>query len=81
MAERLFGEAESDGCAMRAVASGSTRRSDISRPANPEYLLRRIMIAFDEQTFAKVRMRALHEQTSFAEQIRLLVSVALEQAK
>lgn len=83
MAERLLGAVQSNEkipMKNRSPGKGSIRRSS---PGFPEQYAdtRRIMVAFDEQTFAKVRLRAQCEQTSFAEQIRLLVSVALDQAK
>lgn len=41
--------------------------------------LLRIVCAFDEETFAQIRGRAVKEQTSFAEQVRQLVEWGLEE--
>lgn len=57
---------------MRKPGRGSTRRSSIGFPEQYSGM-RRIVVAFDEETFAQVRDRALSAHTSFAEQIRLLV--------
>lgn len=62
---------------MRLPGKGSTKRSTAGFPEHYADL-RRIMVAFDEETFASVRDRALQAQTSFAEQIRLLVECGLE---
>lgn len=35
--------------------------------------LRRVVVAFDDETFEAIRGRALVEQTSFAEQVRRFV--------
>jgi hypothetical protein len=37
-----------------------------------------IVVSFDPETFAEIRGRAIQQQTSFAEQIRLLVEWGLE---
>jgi hypothetical protein len=63
---------------MRNVGCGSTRRSSAGSPEHYADL-RRIMVAFDEQTFQEIRMLAIERQTSFAEQVRLLVEWGLEQ--
>jgi len=39
---------------------------------------RRIVIGFDEDTFAQIRSRAAAQRTSFAEQARLLIEWGLE---
>ncbi|WP_036291516.1 hypothetical protein [Methylosinus sp. PW1] len=53
----------------------------VRRPAGKGSLYpdgtRRIVIAFDEETFAEVRGIALRENSSFAAQIRQLVEEAL----
>lgn len=40
--------------------------------------LRRIVIGFDDETFAQIRQRATREKSSFAEQVRLLTEWGLE---
>ena len=40
--------------------------------------VRRIVIVFPDEMFLKIRARAVEEQTSFAEQVRLLVEWGLE---
>ena len=40
--------------------------------------LRRIVVAFGQETFDEIRERAIQQKTSFAEQIRLLVEWGLE---
>lgn len=62
---------------MRQPGRGSTKRSSLAAPEHYADL-RRIVVAFDEDTFALVRDRALAEQTSFAEQIRRMVEWGLE---
>ena len=42
--------------------------------------MRRIVIAFDIETFEEVRARATDAGTSFAEQVRLLTTFGLEAA-
>lgn len=42
---------------------------------------RRIIVGFDDETFEQIRARAKAEQTSFGEQVRLLVEWGLEDAK
>ena len=44
-------------------------------PRQPERV--QIVIAFDPETFAQVRARALRDGTSFAEQVRVLVEWGL----
>lgn len=39
---------------------------------------RRIVIGFDDETFAEIRQRAERERTSFGEQVRNLVEWGLE---
>lgn len=58
---------------MKQPGQGSTRRSSLAAPEHYAGL-RRIMVAFDESTFARVREMAIDHQTSFAEQVRLLVA-------
>ncbi len=38
----------------------------------------RIVVSFDDETFATIRQRALDDGTSFAEQVRLLCEWGLE---
>ena len=40
--------------------------------------LKRVVCAFDEETFDQVRARAIAQNTSFAEQVRQLVDWGLE---
>lgn len=42
--------------------------------------LKRIVVAFDDETFEVIRDRAVKAQTSFAEQVRQLVEWGLEDA-
>lgn len=65
---------------MRAPGKGSTKRSSCGFPERYADL-RRIMVAFDEETFSQIRDRALKAQTSFAEQVRLLATWGLEAAE
>ena len=58
---------------MRAPGRGSTKRSSLAAPEHYAGL-RRIMVAFDEETFARVRALAASAGTSFAEQVRILVT-------
>ncbi len=62
---------------MKQPGKGSTRRSSVGSPANYAGW-RRIMVAFDEETFAIIRDRAVRSKTSFAEQVRLLTEWGLE---
>lgn len=63
---------------MRAPGQGSIKRCDVTREGSPIYLgKRRIIVAFDEEMFATLRDRALKQQTSFAEQVRILVERGL----
>lgn len=58
----------------KAPGIGSTKRGARS----PGYTgLRRIVVAFDEETFAEIRKQAADGQTSFAAQVRLLVEWGL----
>jgi hypothetical protein len=57
---------------MKQPGYGSTRRSSLAAPEHYAGL-RRIVVAFDEETFAQVRDRSVKHKTSFAEQVRLLV--------
>lgn len=61
---------------MRQPGKGSTRRST---PGFPEDYAgkRRIVVAFDEDTFGEIRTLATKSETSFAEQVRLLVEWGL----
>lgn len=61
---------------MKQPGKGSNKRST---DGFPEVYAgsRRIVVAFDEETFAAIRNRALAEETSFAEQVRLLVEWGL----
>ena len=43
--------------------------------------LRRIVVSFDTETFEAIRSRADTEHTSFAEQVRTLVTWGMEEAK
>jgi len=61
---------------MKYPGRGSTKRSTAGFPEHYADL-RRIMVAFDEETFADIRARALSAQSSFAEQVRLLVEWGL----
>jgi hypothetical protein len=63
---------------MRLPGRGSTKRSSLAAPAHYAGL-RRIVVAFDEETFGEVRTRAVDGKTSFAEQVRLLVEWGLMQ--
>lgn len=38
----------------------------------------RVVVSFDEETFDQIRSRAIAQQSSFAEQVRLLVEFGLE---
>lgn len=40
--------------------------------------MRRVVVGFDQETFQVIRDRAVKENTSFAEQVRLLVEWGLE---
>jgi hypothetical protein len=40
--------------------------------------MRRVVCGFDQETFQVIRDRAVKENTSFAEQVRLLVEWGLE---
>jgi hypothetical protein len=63
---------------MRLPGKGSTKRSSLAAP--PEYAgLRRIVVAFDEETFGQIRGLAVAKQTSFAEQVRTLVEWGIEE--
>jgi hypothetical protein len=65
---------------MRSPGKGSVVRSSLAAP--PLYRgWRRIMIAFDEATFAAIRARAIDKQRSFATEVRELVAFALEAGK
>lgn len=54
--------------------AGTTRRGNGRKPG----VLRRIMVAFDDETFDRLRQMAARDQSSFAEQVRLLVEWGLE---
>ena len=56
-------------------AIGSTRRGKGEGQLKGK---RRTVIAFDEDQFAEIRQRAVKQQTSFAEQVRLLCEWGLE---
>lgn len=59
---------------MTAIIPGNgLRRSENS--------LVRIVVGFDVETFDEIRSRALAQRTSFAEQVRLLVTWGLEAAQ
>lgn len=61
-----------------------TRRWQIERVAKgvtDRRVARRVVIAFDDETFATIRQRAIAAETSFAEQVRLLVEWGLETEK
>jgi hypothetical protein len=58
---------------MKQPGHGSTRRSSLAAPEHYAGL-RRIVVAFDEETFAQLRAQAISAGTSFAEQVRLLVA-------
>lgn len=55
---------------------GSTSRGDGKNHGD----LRRIVVAFPTETFDEIRERAVREQTSFAEQVRMLTEWGLESA-
>jgi hypothetical protein len=58
---------------MKAPGKGSTKRSSAGAPE--QYAgRRRIVVAFDEETFEQVRQRAVEAKSSFAEQARVLVA-------
>jgi hypothetical protein len=61
---------------------GSTFTARWSRPAHGvrRGTTARIVVTFDDETFAEVRARAVKAGTSVAEQIRLLVEFGLEAA-
>jgi hypothetical protein len=61
--------------ARRRPGAGSVSRGGDGRDHGD---LRRIVVAFPEETFADVRARAEKEGTSFAEQVRTLVEWGLE---
>lgn len=42
---------------------------------------RRIVIGFDDETFAEIKQRAVKSRTSFAAEVRLLVETGLETVK
>jgi hypothetical protein len=57
------------------VGKGSKSRGD----HRGEYGdMRRIIVAFPEETFALIQQRAAKEQSSFAEQVRTLVEWGLD---
>lgn len=61
----------------RKPGIGSVRRSSPGFPEN--YVgVRRIVVSFDEETFAVVRLRAAKAGHSFAEEVRILVEWGLE---
>jgi acyl-CoA-binding protein len=65
----------------RSVAGkGIRKRAHIGSGHADKPGLLRIVCAFDEETFAQIRGRAVKEQTSFAEQVRRLVEWGLEDA-
>lgn len=59
----------------RQPAKGSCRSYDLYR-MRPQ-----IVVRFDRATFGQIRARAVAENTSFAEQVRLLAEWGLEAAK
>lgn len=60
------------------IAGRGIRKAGSGHADKPGLL--RIVCAFDEETFAQIRGRAVKEQTSFAEQVRQLVEWGLEEA-
>ncbi|WP_398471516.1 hypothetical protein [Tardiphaga sp.] len=56
-----------------APAIGSHSRGD-----GTMHSMRRVVCGFDQETFQVIRDRAVKENTSFAEQVRLLVEWGLE---
>lgn len=63
---------------MREPGMGSTATGRLWGAA--EFKKRRIIVAFDEATFAQIRQMAVECQTSFAEQVRGLVEKALKES-
>lgn len=63
------------------IAGKGVRRSEPGAGHADKPGLVRIVCAFDEETFAQIRGRAVKEQTSFAEQVRQLVEWGLEEAE
>lgn len=59
---------------MTEPGKGSIVRSSLDAPAYYKDL-RRIVVAFDTETFARLRARAVANKTSFAEQVRQLVAL------
>ena len=60
---------------MRTYAMSKVARG-VPDPRQPSRL--QIVVAFDPDTFAEIRERAIRGQTSFAEQVRMLVDWGLE---
>jgi hypothetical protein len=50
----------------------------VGKGINDRSAARRIVICFDDETFETIRQRAIGAETSFAEQVRLLVEWGLE---
>lgn len=63
-----------------AVPGKGSNRGGGPDGKHPYLGFRRIVVAFDEETFAQVRKRAVSEKTSFAEQVRTLVEWGLLEA-
>jgi hypothetical protein len=59
----------------REPAKGCCSPDDVNR-LSPQTVVR-----FDRKTFAQIRAQAVSEQTSFSEQVRLLVEWGFEVAK
>lgn len=60
------------------VAQGSIRRGD----GNGDHkCVRRIVVSFDDETFEEIRQLAVEADTSFAEQVRVLVELGMETVK
>lgn len=60
-------------CVSRAIAKGSVRSNAL--------LAKRIVIAFDDETFDEIAERALTHKRSFAAEVRDLVEIGLETEK
>jgi hypothetical protein len=61
--------------------AGPITECKIARGVADRKCLKRVVCAFDDETFDQVRARAVRDQTSFAEQVRQLVEWGLEADK
>lgn len=58
----------------KVIAQGSrARHGEQKRPREQK----RVVVSFDDETFDQIRRRAVNENTSFAEQVRVLVEWGL----